>query len=344
MRKKIVLISVAMLLTLSLVVTGCGNKPTTSGGEQKTVIKYTHGLPESDPHQWTALKFKELVEKYSNGKVEVTIFHSGQLGSEQRGFQDVQNNVVQASSLAVNNATVYSPSMGVFDLPYIFKNRDEVYKVTDALWDDSAAKMITESGNRPIIWFEQGFRVLSNSKREVKQISDLKGLKIRVPQNPLMLGAFKSWGAEATPISWDETFNALQQGVVDGQENPYTVFNSSKFYEVQKYITDIHYKIWIGAVVVNEKWLQELPADVREAILKAGKETSKLEREYIQGVEKEAMDNMKAKGMIFSGTPVDEDVWMKNAMAIWPDYYDKIGGTELLDKTMKLLGRETPKK
>lgn len=344
MRKKIVLISVAVLLTLSLVVTGCGNKPATSGADQKVVIKYTHGLPESDPHHWTALKFKELVEKYSNGKVEVKIFPAGQLGSEQRGFQDVQNNVVQATSLAINNAVGYSPSMGMYDLPYLFKNREEVYKVLDGTSKDASDKMIKESGNRPIIWFEQGFRVLSNSKKEVKQMSDLKGLKIRVPQNPLMLGAFKSWGASPTPISWDETFNALQQGVVDGQENPYSIINSSKFYEVQKYITDIHYKIWIGAVVVNDKWFLGLPADVQEAILKAGKEAAMAERDYIVDVEKKAMENLKAKGMVFAGTPVDEDVWMKNAMAIWPDYYDKIGGTELLEKAMKILGRELPKK
>ncbi|HZK53317.1 MAG TPA: TRAP transporter substrate-binding protein [Desulfosporosinus sp.] len=341
--KKIALIFMALLLSLSL--TGCGDKAvTTSGGDQKIVIKYTHGSPETDPHQWTALKFKELVGKYSNGKVEVTIFPSGQLGSEQRGFQDVQNNVVQATSLAINNATVYSPSMGIFDLPYLFKSREEAYKVIDGLWTDSGDKMIKESGNRPIIWFEEGFRVLSNSKKEVKQMSDMKGLKIRVPQNALMLGAFKSWGASPTPISWDETFNALQQGVVDGQENPYPIINSNKMYEVQKYITDIHYKLWVGAVVVNEKWLQGLSADVREAILKAGKEASIAERDYIQGVEKEAKDNLIAKGMVFSGTPVDEDVWMKNAMGIWPDYYDKIGGTELLEKAMKILGREMPKK
>lgn len=345
MKNRIFLVSVALLLSLSLVIAGCGSQTAAAKPEDKKIVmKYTHGLPETDPHHWTALKFKELVEKYSNGKVEVKIFPGGQLGSEQRGFQDVQNNVVQATSLAINNATVYTPSMGMFDLPYIFKSRNEVYKVIDGLWNDSAAKMVKESGNYPIIWFEQGFRVVSNSKKEVKQMSDLKGLKIRVPQNPLMLGAFKSWGAEATPISWDETFNALQQKVVDGQENPYPIINSSKFYEVQKYITDIHYKIWIGTVVVNDKWLQSLPADVRDAIIKAGKEASLAERDYIVKVENEAMDNLKAKGMVFSGTPVDEDVWMKNAMSIWPDYYDKIGGTELLDKAMKILGRELPKK
>ena len=160
---------------------GQASAPAAAG--QKVTIRYTHGsgATPDDAHQWTALKFKELVEKYSNGKVEVQIFPAGQLGSEQRGFQDVQNGVVQATSLAVNNATMFTPATGLFDLPYIFKSRDEAYKVFDGLWADMDKKMIEQGGVRAIIWFEQGFRVLTNSKREVKTLADLKGLKIRVP-------------------------------------------------------------------------------------------------------------------------------------------------------------------
>lgn len=349
--KKWFVYALVLVLSLSLILTGCGEAKDSAKDAQKkekkdekVVIKYTHGLGEDDPHHLTALKFKELVEKYSNGKVEVKIYPADQLGSEQRGFQDVQNGVVQATSLAVNNATPFAPVLGFFDLPYIFKDRNEFYKVIDTLWDDINAKMIEQSGNRAIIWFEQGFRVLTNSKKPVKNINDLQGLKIRVPKNPLMLGAFKAWGSDATPIAWGETFNALQQGVVDGQENPYPVINSMKFYEVQKYITDIHYKMWIGPVVVNEKWLQNQPADIKEAIIKAGKEASVWERELIKQKEGEALENLKKHGMEHLGTPTDEEVWMEKAMAIWPDYYEKIGGTEMLEKVMNVLGRELPKK
>jgi len=346
MKKKWFVYSLVLILSLSLIITGCGGSNDSSKNapkEEKVVIKYTHGNGENDPHHLVGLKFKELVEEYSKGKVEVRIYPADQLGSEQRGFQDVQNRVVQASSLAVNNATPFAPVLGFFDLPYIFKDNQEFYKVVDTLWDELNAKMIEQSGNRAIIWFDQGFRVLTNSKRPIKTIDDLKGLKIRVPQNPLQLGAFKAWGSDATPVSWGETFNALQQGVVDGQENPHPVNNSMKFYEVQKYITEIHYKMWVGPVVVNEQWLQSQPEDIREAIIKAGKDATIWSRELIKTYEQEALDNLLAHGMENFGPPEDEEVWMEKAMAIWPQFYEQIGGTEMLEKVMDLLGREVPR-
>lgn len=338
---------------LLLVVIGCSS---TSGEEKKTsndsaeangdviVMKYTHGLNPSsdDPHHWAAETFKELVEEYSEGKVEVEIYPAGQLGSEARGFQDVQNGVVQATSLAVNNALGYSPSMGIFDLPYIFEEQEEFYHVIDTYWDDFNEKMIEESGNRAIIWFDQGFRVVTNSKQPIEKMEDIKGLKIRVPQNPIMIDTFKQWGAAPTPISWDETFNALQQGVADGQENPYTVNYSSKFQEVQKYITDLHYKMWIGPVVVNDAWLKELPEDVQEAIIKAGKETSVESRKFIEEKEAEILQTLLDEGMESSGPPTDEEVWKEKALELWPEYYDDIGGTDLLEKVMSELGRDMP--
>jgi len=347
MVKKSTVLMLMLVFALTAILTGCGGDKKADAPKdatKKIVIKYTHGVgtDPSDPHQWTALKFKELAEQYTNGKVEVQIFPGGQLGSEQRGFQDVQGGVVQMTSLAVNNATSFAPSLGFFDLPYIFKSRDEAYKVIDGIWDPLNEKMIKESGTRSLIWFEQGFRVITNSKKPVEKLEDLQGLKIRVPKNPLMIGTFKAWDCEPVPVSWDETFNALQQKVVDGQENPYTVNASMKFHEVQKYITEIHYKMWIGPVVVQEKWLQSLPPDVRDGLIKAGKDTAKAERQFIQKLEKDALDTLTKGGMVYLGTPKDEDEWMKRAMAIWPDYYKTIGGTEMLGQAMKILGREMP--
>ncbi|MEG6520632.1 TRAP transporter substrate-binding protein [Desulfotomaculum sp. 1211_IL3151] len=347
--KKITSLFLVLLVPLMFLLSGCGNSGKDQAGapkEEKIIIKYTHGVgtDPSDPHQWVALKFKELAEQYTDNRVEVQIFPGGQLGSEQRGFQDVQNGVVQATSLAGNNAAVFTPSVGIYDLPYMFMNREEAYKVMDGIWDDLDQKMIEQSGTRALIWFEQGFRVLTNSKKPVTSLADLQGLKIRVPQNPMMIGAFSSWGCEPTPIAWDETFSALQQGLVDGQENPHTVNNSMKFYEAkQKYITDIHYKMWIGPVVVQEKWLQSLPADIRDALIKAGRDTAIAERDFIVELETKALENLTNNGMEELGAPKDEAEWQKRAMATWPQFYDKVGGTELVEKAMNILGKEMPK-
>ena len=345
MKRKLILGCLCLILGLALVTTACGGNQeaaeTPAGGGTVTMM-YTHGLGLDDPHHWVALRFQELVYEYSDGRVLVQIFPADQLGSEQRGFQDVQEGVVQATSLAINNASVFSPSLGFLDLPYIFLSRQEFYYVIDEMWDVLNERMIEESGNKAIIWFEQGFRNITNSVRPIETIDDLRGLRIRVPPNPMMLGAFEAWGSNATPMAWGEVFNALQYGIIDGQENPHGVNNSMSFYEVQRYITEISYKMWIGPVVVNNQWFLGQDEDVQDAILRAGRRASIEVRDVITELEQAALDNLLANGMINSGPPRDEYLWVELAMAIWPDFYDTIAGTEMLEKALELLGRELP--
>jgi tripartite ATP-independent transporter DctP family solute receptor len=312
--------------------------------QQKIVIRYGHssGAMVKEPHHAAALDFKEYVEKATNNAVEVQIYPANQLGGEERNFQDIQNKVIQAASLAVNNATVFSPSLGFFDLPYIFNNFEEAYKAMDENWDEINKRMIRESGNMAVGWLVQGFRVLSNSRHPVKTLADLKGLKIRVPNNPIMIATFKAWDCEPAPMAWDETFNALQQKVVDGQENPYAVFASNKFEEVQKYITEIHYKMWIGPIVVNADWLEKLPADIRGAVLEAGRQATKNNRAMIAEMDRELKTAIADAGVQITDKPADEIEWSRKAMSIWPQFYDKIGDLTLLDNVMKSLGKAKP--
>ena len=202
--------------------------------------------------------------------------------------------------------------------------------------------MIAESGNMAVGGLVQGFRVLSNSKRPINTIEDLKGLKIRVPNNPIMIATFRAWGGEPAPMAWDETFNALQQKVVDGQENPYPGFASNKFEEVQKYITEIHYKVWIGPIVVNAAWFKKQPADVQKAILEGGRLATENNRKMIAEMETDLVKVLKDKGVEILAKPEDEPVWQEKAMAVWPQFYDKIGDISLLDTMMKSLGRTRP--
>ena len=313
---------------------------------KKTTIRYAHssGAMVNEPHHAAAMDFKEYVEKASNGDIRVQIFPAGQLGGEERNFQDIQQRVIQAASLAVNNASVFSASLGFFDLPYMFTNFDECYKVTDQNWDEINKRMVKESGTMAVGWLVQGFRVLSNSIRPVKTLADLKGLKIRVPNNPIMIATFNAWDCEPAPMAWDETFNALQQKVVDGQENPYTVFASNKFEEVQKYITEIHYKMWVGPIVVNADWFNALSPENKKIVLDGGKVATRNNRALIAKMESDLKAAMRQKGVEIIEKPEDEDVWMQKAMSVWPQFYDKVGDLTLLDTVMKSLGRERPLK
>ena len=187
-----------------------------------------------------------------------------------------------------------------------------------------------------------GYRHVCNSKRPIRTIEDLKGLKIRVPNNPVMINTFRAWGCEPTPLAWDETFNALQQKVVDGQENSYVVFASNKFEEVQKYMTELRYKLQIIVMVVNETWLKKQPADIQQAILEGGRLATKHNREMIMAMEARLKPAMKKAGVEILDKPEDENVWEEKAMALWPDLYPKIGNLDLLDKMMADMHRKRP--
>ena len=318
--------------------------PAQAAAEKKIIMRYSHSSAAmvEEPHHTAALDFKKYVEEKTKGRVEVQIYPASQLGGEERAFQDVQQGVIQIASLASNNAAVFAPSLYVIDLPYLFRTNQEGWAILDKYWDELNAKTIKESGNRIIGWLDLGYRHVCNSKRPIRTIEDLKGLKIRVPNNPIMIATFRAWGGEPAPMAWDETFNALQQKVVDGQENPYPVFASNKFEEVQKYITEIHYKVWIGPIVVNAAWFKKQPADVQKAILEGGRLATENNRKMIAEMETDLVKALKDKGVEILDKPEDESVWQEKAMGVWPQFYDKIGDISLLDTMMKSLGRTRP--
>lgn len=314
--------------------------------EKKIIVKFSHSNTPTDMDSYHAIvtKLKDKLEtRLGKDRIEIQEYPSGQLGSEERSFQDVQQGVLEMTVLAVNNASIFSPSLGVFDLPYIFKDVEEFDKCVDQNWDLINQNMEKESGTMAIIWHSQGYRFITNSKQPVTKLSDLQTLKIRTPNNPIMIGSYRAWGCQPVPLAWDETFNAVQQKVVDGQDNPLISIATNRFYEIQKYITEVHYKLWTGPVVVNVDWLRSLPKDVQEAILQAGHEVTVEMREMLTKQDAESRKFLQEKGMIFCGVPVDEDEWMNRAMSIWPQFYPQIKNMEIVEAFMKTLGRPVPK-
>ena len=318
--------------------------PAQAAAEKKIIMRYSHSSAAmvEEPHHTAALDFKKYVEEKTKGRVEVQIYPASQLGGEERAFQDVQQGILQMTVLAVNNASIFAPSLGAFDLPYIFKSVKEFDDCVDQNWDLINKRMEAESGTIAIAWHSQGFRFITNSKQPVAKLADLAPVKIRTPNNPIMIGVYRAWGTDPVPMAMDETFNALQQKVVDGQENPYPVFASNKFEEVQKYITEIHYKVWIGPIVVNAAWFKKQPADVQKAILEGGRLATENNRKMIAEMETDLVKVLKDKGVEILAKPEDEPVWQEKAMGVWPQFYDKIGDISLLDTMMKSLGRTRP--
>ena len=288
---------------------------------------------------WLATRFKEIVEANSNGKYKVELFPAGQLGDEQKMVKDARRGSIDGAVVAINNITPFSKSVGVLTLPYLIQNfSDAVMVTTGNLGAKWQAFLIKEAGVRPLGWSYANFRVLTNSKRPVKKLADLKGLKLRVPKNPIMIETWKALGAEPIPMAWPETFTAMQQGVVDGQDNPHVVNFAFKFYEVQKYTSEVHYNFALQPLVIGEKFFSSLPAEDQAMLTRAGLEAQQFNLLTAVSVAEKAKQNMISKGVEHMEIE-DEDQWAKLAMEkVWPKFYDSIGGKAAADEVVKALG------
>ncbi len=340
-RTGIILLTAALIFSIAAGNVFAGGDQEASSGAADSgkvyTLKLAHGVTTSDPLQPAAEKFKELVESYTEGRVKVELYPNGQLGDEQEIVQSLRSGAIEAGIVYTGNAQSLAPSIGVVMLPYLFKNSEEAWYALDAVVPGMNERIIKEAGIRNLGFFEKGFRVLTNSKKPVETIDDLKGLKIRVSPSELPIKTFKSWGIDPVPMAWGEVFTALQQGVIDGQENPYTTIPAVKFEEVQKYVTEIHYMLWTGPLLISEKFYSKLPADLQEQVAKAGQDAVTWERAFAAGLKDEAIKKCIDAGMILSGAPNDEEVWQKNAQSIWPDFYDGVGGKAWVDEALGVM-------
>lgn len=314
--------------------------PAASG--QKIVIKVAAsgfplpGGPEQQlSDQVIALNiFEQQLKKYTD-KVELQIFH-GTLGDQTATYQGARLGVpAPMATGAVNNLHPFAPSVGFMNLPYIWKDYKQLANVMYKLWDEVDERVIKEAGVRVVQYYIAGWRDLSNSKKPIKTIDDLKGLKIRVPPNQIMVATYKAWGVEPLSIGYSELYQALQQKVVDGHDLCAPAQYSGKFHEVQKYYTRLHYSPLPMATVVGEQFYRGLPKDVQDAITKAGRESLELSIAPIERAEEISLQEMKKAGLEVVEL-TDEPEWEKRARKIWPDFYSSAGGKALIDKIEEL--------
>ena len=288
-------------------------------------------------------KFAEVFEVKTGGKHKIQMFHNGQLGSEQDTVNDAAMGLLDFSVLAINNITPFSPTVGILTLPYMILSLDEAVQLTQGdVGKELKENTIRDAGVRIVAWSYAGYRVLSNSKKPVKTLDDLSDLVVRVPKNEIMIDTYKSWGNNPTPMAWSETFTALQQGVVDGQDTPYITIHAMKFYEVQKYITNIRYLFLLEPIIISEAVFQEQSEEIQQAILEAGAEATEFSAQYLQDTEAALKKDLVAKGMEIVDPDNDEKEWIEAATtAVWPKFYDSIGGKDKLNAVLTSLGRPT---
>ncbi|MEH7830017.1 TRAP transporter substrate-binding protein [Gemmobacter denitrificans] len=287
------------------------------------------------------LAFVKALEEKSDGKHSAKLFLNGQLGDEQDTVTAAATGTLDFSILAINNITPFSPSVGTLTLPYVILSLEDAEKITQGeIGQQMVEKTIEDAGVRIIGWAYSGFRVLTNSKKPVTTVADLQDLVVRVPKNEIMIETYKSWGINPTPMAWSETFAALQQKVVDGQDNPYMTVHAMKFDEVQKYVTNIRYIFSIEPLIVSEQLFQSLSAEEQAAVIAAGQEATLASGQFLRAQEASIKEQLVANGMEISDPADGEAEFIERATtAVWPKFYDSIGGKDVLNGVLTALGR-----
>ncbi|MBW0159145.1 TRAP transporter substrate-binding protein [Sedimentimonas flavescens] len=289
------------------------------------------------------LAFVEALEAKTGGAHTAKLFLNGQLGDEQDTVSAAATGTLDFSILAINNITPFSPSVGTLTLPYVILSLEDAENITQGeIGRQMVDKTVEDAGVRIIGWAYSGFRVLTNSKHPVTTVADLQDLVIRVPKNEIMIETYKSWGINPTPMAWGETFAALQQKVVDGQDNPYMTVYAMKFDEVQKYVTNIRYIFSIEPLIVSESLFQSLSAEEQQQVLDAGHEATLASGAFLRAEEAKIKSELAARGMEISDPADGEQEFIDLATAkVWPKFYDTIGGKEVLNGVLTALGRST---
>ncbi|WP_288986631.1 TRAP transporter substrate-binding protein [uncultured Cobetia sp.] len=310
-----------------------------SATAQAKTFKVGMGDPMDSDQGALAQRFEELVEDLSDGEMQVELFPGGQLGSETGMIQDTRIGKLDFALIGVGNLTPYAPRLGALTMPYALRSHADAVKATTGPladeWNQIAEK---QAGVHIVSWLYSNFRYLTNSKRPVTSLEDLEGMKIRVPQNKIMLATYQAWGASPISMSWPEVFTGLQQGVIDGQDNPDIVNYTMKFQEMQKYLTEVHYQYSLQPIVMGVRTYNKLSDEEREIIDRAGLEAQLYALQFQLTEASQARAAMEAEG-VQSAQLTDEDKWISIAKEeVWPQFYEEIGGKESFDELQKALG------
>ncbi len=308
------------------------------------IIRFGYGLNEQSNQGRAAKVFADAVEKASGGKMKVRAIGAAALGPDTQMQQALIGGAQEMMVGSTATLVGITKEMAIWDTPFLISNTKEADALLDGPIGDKIRSKLDDKGLVGLAYWENGFRNLTNSKRPVQKMEDFSGIKLRVMQNDVFLSSFNTLGANAVPMAFSELFSALETKTVDGQENPFNTILSSKFYEVQKYMTVTNhvYSPWI--VLVSKKYWSTLSKDEQKILSDAAKTSRDFERKDTRDEASRAMGDLKAKGMQINELPPAEATRMRNQLT---KVYAQIGagvGMDLWNETQAELVKIRAKK
>ncbi|SDF91631.1 MULTISPECIES: TRAP transporter substrate-binding protein [unclassified Duganella] len=291
------------------------------------VIKFSHVVATDTPKGQAAERFKQLAEKATNGRVKVEVYPNSQLYKDKEELEALQLGAVQmlAPSLA-KFGPLGVKEFEVFDLPYIFPSKTALYNVTEGEIGKSLLKKLEPKGITGLAYWDNGFKVMSANK-PLRNPADFRGLKMRIQSSKVLDAQMRALGANPQVLAFSEVYQALQTGVVDGTENPPSNMYTQKMHEVQKYVSVSNHGYLGYAVIVNKKFWDGLPADIRTALDKAMKEATTFEKAIAQRDNDLALEAIRKAGKteIYTLSVQEQAAWRKAMLPVQQQMESRIG-------------------
>jgi C4-dicarboxylate-binding protein DctP len=304
--------------------------------QQPIIIKFSHVTAESTPKGQGALKFKELAEQKLPGRVEVQIFPNSQLFDDDQGLEALLLGDIHLLAPSLSKFDRYTKKLQVFDLPFLFKDLKAVDRFQKSPVGKDLLDTIRNKGIQGLAYWLNGMKQLSTNKTQLQVPADVKGLKFRIQDSDVLQAQFRALNANPQKMAFSEVYQALQTGVVDGQENTWSNIYTQKYFEVQDTIAETNHGVIIYMVITNSRWWDRLPDDIRtglaEAMFEATEYSNKLAFDINDRDRMLILEAGKAKIQIIGEE--DLSVWRKAMAPVWQEYEPDIGKS-LIDAALQ---------
>ena len=292
----------------------------------QTEVKIGYALAPDSHYGVAAAKLEEVVLQETGDQFTFTHFPSSGLGGEREVIEGLQLGTIEATIVSSGTLANFVPETGVFDIPFLFRDLDHARAVLDGPIGEEILGQFDSVGLHGLAWGEQGFRHITNNRNAIHPPDDVQGLKIRTMENPVHLAAFNDMGAAPTPMAWPEVISSLQQGVIDGQENPLSVIVSVKLDEVQDYLTLSGHVYSPAMLLVSKPFWEGLDDDQKATFETAATEAVAAMRGYVDNVETTGVETLKERGMEINELSAEEKAAFQESIAgAYEGYYETYG-------------------
>jgi tripartite ATP-independent transporter DctP family solute receptor len=324
--KKILMVTFTIL---ALVFVSC-NKTKNTGAEKaadefKLKMRLAVTTPRGHPYDLASLKYADLIRERTNGRIDISVYADATLAKgEREQIEALQQGTIEMCVTSTGPIGNFSPSMMILDIPFLFRDAAHAHSVLDGPVGRKLLDDLEPVGVKGLVFWESGFRQLTNNKKVIRTPADAKGMKLRTMENRIHMAAFTSAGLNCTPLASAECYSALQQGVVDGQENGIPAIYTSKYYEVQKYLSMTGHVYSPAPILIAKKTWDSIPASDQAILQQTAEEMRTYERQLVIEVEETGLKDMASKGVVIT-TDVDKPAWVAAMASAFAEFEKEFG-------------------